>query len=87
MTSQTRIICLQEVDTADAKRYAQEIGALFFETSAKSSDATGKVQEMFVELARMLPSVAREAATISDVADLREPKGGKGSKKESGGCC
>lgn len=81
----------QEVETADAKRYSQEIGALFFETSAKNSDASGRVQEMFVELARMLPAAAHEPL-VSDTTDLREPKGGKGgkgsTKKEtSGGCC
>lgn len=91
---------LQEVETADAKRYAQEIGALFFETSAKNSDASGRVQEMFVELARMLPAAAHEPV-IGDTADLREPKGGKaggkggkggkvGASKDAaggGGCC
>jgi hypothetical protein len=78
-------VFLQEVETADAKRYAQEIGALFFETSAKNSDASGRVQEMFVELARMLPAAAHEPA-ISDTADLREPKGGKaGGKGGKGG--
>ena len=88
---------LQEVDTADAKRYAQEINALFFETSAKSSDASGRVQEMFVELARMLP--ASHEPVVHDTTDLREPKGkGKGgksggAKKDTagdaggGGCC
>lgn len=78
-------VLLQEVETADAKRYAQEIGALFFETSAKNSDASGRVQEMFVELARMLPAAAHDPV-INDTTDLREPKGGKaGGKGGKGG--
>ena len=80
---------VQEIDTAEAKRYSQEIGALFFETSAKSGDATGKVQDMFVEVARMLPASAAEPA-FSGTTDLRKNAGGGGGKKEKeggGGCC
>jgi hypothetical protein len=83
----------QEVDSADAKRYAQEIGAIFFETSAKSGDASGKVQDMFVDVARKLPAALEPA--ISDTTNLREPRAGKGAagsggkadKPSGGGCC
>lgn len=83
----------REVDSADAKRYAQEIGAIFFETSAKSGDASGKVQDMFVDVARKLPAALEPA--ISDTTNLREPRAGKGAassggkadKPSGGGCC
>ncbi len=55
----------REVDMDEAKAYADEIGALYIETSAKSAD---NVQEMFREIPKMLPQ-DRQAAK-GGVAEL-----------------
>ena len=70
----------QEVSNAEAKAYADEIGALFIETSAKVNKG---VQDVFGDISRRLPQEA--PANFGDVADLREKKGDRGEKKP--GCC
>ena len=79
----------REVSKEDAQAYANEIGAIFSETSAKQNKG---VEEVFKELSRRLPK--HQEANFGDVADLRDTggrggsKGGKGSKdKEGSGCC
>jgi hypothetical protein len=72
------------VSTAEAKGYADEIGALFCETSAKLNKG---VADVFVDISRRLPTpVERD---IGEVADLRQGGGGngRGSTASGGGCC
>ena len=71
---------LQEVSTAEARAYAEEIGALFIETSAKSNKG---VQDVFVDISHRLPQP--QDANFGDVADLRDTSK-KGEKKDKG-CC
>ncbi len=72
------------MSTAEAKGYADEIGALFCETSAKLNKG---VADVFVDISRRLPTpVERD---IGEVADLRQGGGGngRGSTASGGGCC
>jgi Ras-related protein Rab-5C/Ras-related protein Rab-22 len=80
----------QDVDTDRAHAYADEIDALFLETSAKTNR---NVQGLFEGISRKLPA-AQEPAFSGEIADLREPgKGSKasggagGGKSGGGGCC
>lgn len=43
----------QEVPTEEARAYAEEIGAMFVETSAKEDP---NIQDIFVELSKRLPA-------------------------------
>lgn len=70
---------LQEVDTAEARAYAEEIGAMFVETSAKEDT---HVQDIFVELSKRLP--AREPPPPPPPADTLN-LGATGSSSSS--CC
>jgi len=78
----------REVSTAEAKAYADEIQAIFLETSAKLNK---NVQDLFVDMSRRLPQP--QESTFGDVADLRSGGGGSGGssgKSEGGGkggCC
>ena len=73
----------REVSKEEAKAYADEIGAIFLETSAKNNKG---VQDVFMELSRRLPK--QQSVDFGEVADLRDTgKSGKGGKKEGGGCC
>lgn len=71
------------MSTAEARAYAEEIGALFIETSAKDNKG---VQDAFVDISRRLPKL--QEANFGEIADLRDTRkdAGKGGKKE-GGCC
>ena len=69
---------LQEVPATQAKAYADEIGALFIETSAKEDT---NVSDMFIQLSKALPS-ATESNALPEIVD---PYGG--GKQKSGGCC
>lgn len=73
----------QEVETSEARAYADEIGALFMETSAK---ANRNVQELFVDISRRLPAPAE--AAFNDLADLTTTStAGEGKKGKGKGCC
>lgn len=55
----------QEVESSTAQAYADEIGAMFVETSAKDDT---HVQDMFVELSKRLPK--REPRPVPSSVDL-----------------
>jgi Ras-related protein Rab-5C/Ras-related protein Rab-22 len=70
------------VSTAEARAYAEEIGALFIETSAKVNKG---VQDVFVDISHRLPQP--QESNFGEVADLRDTRGKDGGKKKEGGCC
>ena len=77
------------MDASEARAYAEEIGGLFLETSAK---ANRNVQELFVDISRRLPAPAEPA--FNDLADLTAGSGAgggrggaAGDKKKGGKCC
>lgn len=74
----------RQVDTEEAKAFAEERGIPFLETSAKSST---NVDEAFMTMAREIQKrVQSEAATMSNKTDTIKPGqeiGGGGG----GGCC
>jgi len=67
------------VSTAEARAYADEIGALFIETSAKVNKG---VQDVFVDISHRLPQP--QEANFGEVADLRAKPS---DKEKKGGCC
>jgi len=75
----------RQVETAEAKSYAEDNGLLFMETSAKVAT---NVNEIFVAIARKLPSKDNE--TNTDVTPYIIPKPGTDQPKEptnKKGCC
>ncbi|TMW61298.1 hypothetical protein Poli38472_013761 [Pythium oligandrum] len=68
----------REVPSSQARAYAEEIGALFIETSAKEDT---NVSDLFIQISTALPSASTESNALPDIVD---PYGG-GKKK--GGCC
>ena len=73
----------QEVEASEARAYAEEIGALFMETSAK---ANRNVQELFVDISRRLPAPA-EPAAFNDLADLTTAASSEKKKGDKKKCC
>lgn len=72
----------QEVDQQVASNYAEEIGAIFLETSAKDDT---NVQDIFTRLSALLPAaVAPEGNVIRPSLSNGAPPQGK---PRSGGCC
>ena len=70
---------LREVDTETAKAYAEEIGAMYVETSAKDDL---NVQDMFVQISHRLPPPPEtDASVIRASAGLRKPQA------STSGCC
>lgn len=67
----------QEVESSVAQAYAEEIGAMFVETSAKMDT---HVQDVFVELSKRLPKREPAPTVTSDTLNL-ESSGSKSS------CC
>jgi Ras-related protein Rab-22 len=71
----------REVDRSMAASYADEIGAMYLETSAKDDL---NVQDIFVQLSSRLPAPAAADANVIKTpnAGLRNPK-----QQQKGGCC
>lgn len=73
----------RQVDSEEAKAYADEQGILFFETSAKTNT---NVNELFRTVAQKLPKGAPQQQSRGNIViNPDEQEGGKGDKK--GGCC
>lgn len=68
----------REVPSAQAKAYADEIGAVFIETSAKEDT---NVSDLFINISKQLPTATTETNALPEIVD---PYGG-GKKK--GNCC
>lgn len=68
----------REVPAKQAKAYADEINALFIETSAKEDT---NVSDLFIQISDLLPNPSTESNVLPEIVD---PYGG-GKKK--GGCC
>ncbi|CAM9848431.1 unnamed protein product, partial [Laminaria digitata] len=71
------LLCFQEVESSTAQAYADEIGAMFVETSAKDDT---HVQDMFVELSKRLPKRELPPPPSGDTLNLD-------SSAASSGCC
>ncbi|GAB9476521.1 hypothetical protein Gpo141_00013585 [Globisporangium polare] len=69
----------REVPASQARAYAEEIGALFIETSAKEDR---NVSDLFIQISQALPTASNESNALPEIVD---PYGG--GKKKSGGCC
>ncbi|RLN89702.1 hypothetical protein BBJ28_00011886 [Nothophytophthora sp. Chile5] len=69
----------REVPASQARAYAEEIGALFIETSAKEDT---NVSDLFIQISQALPTASTESNALPEIVD---PYGG--GKKKSGGCC
>ena len=78
----------RQVESAEAKSYAEDNGLLFMETSAK---AATNVNELFVAIARKLPSKETDNNNNvnSDLTPAIIPKPGDQppERKQKGGCC
>nr|CCA22973.1 Rab5 family GTPase putative [Albugo laibachii Nc14] len=68
----------REVPSAQAKAYADEIGALFIETSAKEDT---NVSDLFISISKQLPTAAAETNALPEILD---PYGGVQQKNR---CC
>ncbi|CCI41542.1 hypothetical protein ABG067_004934 [Albugo candida] len=68
----------REVPSAQAKAYADEIGALFIETSAKEDT---NVSDLFISISKQLPVAAAETNALPEILD---PYGGVQHKNR---CC
>jgi hypothetical protein len=69
----------REVESAAAAAYAQEIGAMYLETSAKDDL---NVHDIFVQLSHRLPPPPEaDANVIKASSALRQPE------QSAGGCC
>ncbi|CAH0478221.1 unnamed protein product [Peronospora belbahrii] len=69
----------REVPASQARAYAEEIGALFIETSAKEDT---NVSDLFIQISQALPIASAESNALPEIVD---PYGA--GKKKSGGCC
>ena len=75
----------RQVDTEEAKAFAEERGIPFLETSAKSST---NVDEAFMTMAREIQKrMQSQAATMSNKADTIKPGQEIGGGSGGGGCC
>ncbi|CEG42404.1 gtp binding protein [Plasmopara halstedii] len=69
----------REVPASQARAYAEEIGALFIETSAKEDT---NVSDLFIQISQALPTASAESNALPEIVD---PYGG--NKKKSSSCC
>lgn len=69
----------REVESPTAAAYAQEIGAMYLETSAKDDL---NVQDIFVQLSQRLPPPPEADANV-----IRASAGLRPQQPASGGCC
>lgn len=72
----------REVDKDMAIQYAEEIGAMYLETSAKDDV---NVQDIFVELSNKLPAPVQQDSSILRRTDMAAAQ--KKQQKGRGGCC
>lgn len=70
------------VETQLAQEYADEIGAIFTETSAKTDT---KVSDLFVDISRHLPKEQAQGHSAQSSITVVSASGG--GKKKKGGCC
>ena len=71
----------REVDRSMAQAYAEEIGAMYLETSAKDDV---NVQDIFVQLSNRLPApLQADASVIRESTRLRQQQAQQAKK----GCC
>lgn len=74
----------RQVATADAKSYADSIGAIHIETSALTA---ANVPKLFEEISRALPLEALKPATTRNTLSLSNMTETSDKKKNSGGWC
>ncbi|XP_022094540.1 ras-related protein Rab-22A-like [Acanthaster planci] len=72
---------LREVETRTAMDYAQDIGAVFIETSAKTA---ANIKELFIKISEQLPPETVMPYNSTDTVDLRKRRAQAGKKS---GCC
>eukprot|EP01028_Stygiella_incarcerata_P010447 TRINITY_DN541_c0_g1_i2.p1 TRINITY_DN541_c0_g1~~TRINITY_DN541_c0_g1_i2.p1 ORF type:complete len:202 (-),score=50.22 TRINITY_DN541_c0_g1_i2:298-903(-) len=72
----------RQVSYEKGKAYADDIGALFYECSAKTED---NITEMFEAIGERLPKKQTEPAPMSVISLMAEKDHEKGKKKK--GCC
>jgi len=65
----------RQVERAEAEEYAHSIGALCFETSAKTNKG---IEEMFVEMAKQLVDLRAPTQPVDDNNNSTKPKEGCG---------
>jgi small GTP-binding protein len=70
------------VEIQSAQEYADEIGAIFTETSAKTDS---KVSDLFVDISRHLPKEQTPGHSAQSSITVVSASGG--GKKKKGGCC
>lgn len=73
---------LREVRTKDAKEYADEINAIFTETSALTAV---NIKELFEQIANKLPADESYFTRPGSTIDIRRPHQGQSTAKKS--CC
>lgn len=69
----------REVPSDQARAYADEINALFIETSAKEDS---NVTKLFIDISKRLPASSQQAK-LPDIHDLSDPS----TRGKSGKCC
>ncbi|XP_071480499.1 ras-related protein Rab-22A-like [Diadema setosum] len=70
---------LREIPTRIAAEYAEEVGAVFTETSAKTA---ANIKELFIEISKKLPPEVL-VPSYGDTINLRNQK----ERKKKGRCC